>query len=148
MIYIGIDPGQSGAMAILNEGSTVAIPFKNLTEDDLWTDPFTHLQLDGEGKCFAMIEKVGAMPGQGVVSMFTFGQHYGMLRAFLCAARVPREMVTPQKWQKYLGCMSHGDKNVTKAMAQRLFPSVKITHAIADALLIAEYCKRIKQANG
>jgi hypothetical protein len=59
--------------------------------------------------------------------------------------KIPFEEVSPVKWQKVMGCLSKGDKNVTKAAAQRLFPDIKITHAIADALLIAEYGRRIKK---
>jgi hypothetical protein len=57
----------------------------------------------------------------------------------LTAAGIPFERVRPQAWQKTMGCMSKGDKNVTKSKAQELFPSMKITHAIADSLLIAKY---------
>ena len=62
----------------------------------------------------------------------------------LCAATIPYEEVTPQKWQKALGCRTGGDKNVSKARAQALFPLQNITHAIADALLLAEYCRRLE----
>ena len=55
----------------------------------------------------------------------------------------PFEEVAPQVWQKVLGCLSRGDKNVTKAKAQQLFPAIKVTHAIADALLLAEYARRV-----
>ena len=48
------------------------------------------------------------------------------------------------RWQKYLGCLTKGDKNVSKAKAQELFPDLKITHAIADSLLIAEYGRRVR----
>ncbi len=60
----------------------------------------------------------------------------------LIASRIPFEEVTPQKWQKTLSCLSRGDKNITKAKAQQLFPGLRVTHATADALLIAEYARR------
>jgi crossover junction endodeoxyribonuclease RuvC len=82
------------------------------------------------------------MPGQGVTSTFTFGEGFGKLQMALCAAKIPYQFITPLKWQKFLGCMTKGDKNVSKAAAQRLFPDIKVTHAIADALLIAEYNRR------
>ena len=97
---------------------------------------------DNGGSCVAYIESVHSMPKQGVSSTFTFGRNYGFLRGCLCALEIPYHEVTPQKWQKALECLSHGDKNVTKARAQQLFPKLKITHAIADALLIAEYGRR------
>jgi crossover junction endodeoxyribonuclease RuvC len=82
------------------------------------------------------------MPKQGVSSTFKFGVNYGFLRGMLTAHKIPFEEVTPQKWQKAMGCLSKGNKNVTKAKAQQLFPNLKITHKVADALLIAEYCRR------
>ena len=91
------------------------------------------------------------MPGQGVASTFKFGMNYGMLRMALIAAGIGFETVTPQTWQKKMSCMSKGDKKVTRAKAQELFPQVQITgrgiksptHAVADALLIAEYGRRV-----
>lgn len=77
-----------------------------------------------------------------MASSFRFGQSYGFLRGVLVACRVPFDQVTPAKWQRNLGCLSKGDKNVTKAKAQELWPELRITHAIADALLIAEYGRR------
>ncbi len=62
----------------------------------------------------------------------------------LVAAGIAFDEVTPQRWQKMLGCRSKGDKNVTKRRAQDLFPQVRVTHALADALLLAEYCRRVK----
>jgi len=82
------------------------------------------------------------MPGQGVASSFKFGQGYGSLEMALTAAGIPFERVTPQKWQKALGCLTKGQKNVSKRKAQELFPTMKVTHATADALLIAEWGRR------
>ena len=85
------------------------------------------------------IEKVHAMPKQGVSSTFTFGRGYGQLEMACAWAKIPVTRVTPATWQRSLGCLSKGDKNVTKARAQELYPQIKMTHAIADALLIATY---------
>jgi crossover junction endodeoxyribonuclease RuvC len=90
----------------------------------------------------AAIEQVHAMPKQGVASSFKFGQSYGFLRAMLIAFGIRFESVTPGKWQRELGCLSRGRKNVTKAKAQETFPGVKCTHAISDALLLAAYARR------
>jgi hypothetical protein len=87
----------------------------------------------------AYIEQVASSPQMGVVSAFSFGRGYGNLEMALTAAGIPFERVRPQEWQKHMKCMSGGDKNVTKRRAQELFPSLKITHATADALLIAQY---------
>jgi len=78
----------------------------------------------------------------GVKSAFTFGEGYGRLQMALTALGIPYERVRPAAWQKAIGCMTKGDKNVSKRKAQELFPDLKVTHAIADALLIAEYNRR------
>jgi hypothetical protein len=57
----------------------------------------------------------------------------------LTAAAIPFTRVRPQVWQKELGCLTKGDKNISKRKAQELFPSMKVTHATADSLLIATY---------
>jgi len=131
-VYIGIDPGKSGAIAaIVEHGESQYVHwFKNAeTEQDIsrW-----------------VIENVHSTPQMGVTSAFTFGDSLGFLRGLLTAHQIPFEKVTPQKWQKVMCCLSKGDKNVTKAAAQRLFPREKITHANADALLLAEYCRRVR----
>ena len=58
----------------------------------------------------------------------------------------PFDRVLPQTWQGKMGCRTGGDKNISKAAAQRLFPKVTVTHAIADALLLAEYARRLAVA--
>jgi crossover junction endodeoxyribonuclease RuvC len=146
MLFLGIDPGKSGAIAVLGPDWVDTIKLDN-TERDIWeflTSDTRYAADDGQIPCFAMLEQVHSMPGQGVASMFKFGQSYGFLRGILIASNIPFETVTPAKWQGVLGCRSKGDKNVTKAKAQELFPSEKVTHATADALLLAEYCRRIK----
>lgn len=145
MIILGIDPGQSGAIAMLRGSPVEGIGFAklDLTEKDI-SDYFAYQ----DKPSFAYIEKVHSMPKQGVASSFKFGKNYGFLRGCLIALGIPFEEVTPQAWQKAMGCMSRGDKNVTKAKAQQLFPDIKITHAIADALLIAEYGRRIQSQRG
>jgi len=135
---IGIDPGASGGIALL--GSTATAWKMPETERDLW-ELFQSLPLEN---VFAYIELVHSMPRQGVASSFKFGKNYGLLRGMLIASCLPFDEVTPQRWQKLMGCLSRGDKNTTKAKAQQLFPSLKVTHAIADALLIAEYGRRTR----
>jgi crossover junction endodeoxyribonuclease RuvC len=137
-VHIGIDPGMSGGIAALwDNGSPDAYKMPE-TERDVW-ELVIELSVPG---CFAFIERVSAMPKQGVSSTFKFGRNYGMLRGMLVAASIPFAEVTPGVWQRALGCLSKGDKNVTKARAQQLFPNVKCTHAISDALLLAEYGRR------
>ena len=90
----------------------------------------------------AMIEKVHSMKKNGAKNNFTFGKVYGMELMALTALKIPFEYVTPVVWQRYLKCMTKGDKKVSRQKAQELYPHLKITHAIADALLIGEYLKR------
>jgi len=149
MNIIGIDPGKSGGIAVIADlvtGPHVDTCKLSGTERDIYDalEPYCQWVLQGV-PCKAYIEKVHARPGQGVTSMFTFGRNYGFLRGLLIALGIPFEEVTPQKWQKAMGCMSKGDKNVTKQKAQQLFPDLKITHATADALLIAEYGRRTEK---
>lgn len=149
-IYIGVDPGASGGMAVLRESGAEAVAMPD-TEFDIW-DWFSTLRLTGDDIPFAVIEKVGGFiqgspqPGS---AMFKFGASYGGLRMALVAAGIPFEEVTPQAWQKALGIAKRKSnesksqfKNRLKARAQQLFPDYKITLATCDALLLAEYCRR------
>ena len=138
MICIGIDPGASGAIAVLDGDRVTAMKLADMTERDIY-DCLSDLAGTGT---VAVIEQVHSMPGQGVSSTFKLGVSYGGLRMALVAAGIRFQPVTPVRWQTALSCRSGGNKNVTKAKAQELFPAIKITHAIADALLLAEYCRR------
>jgi len=142
MKYLGLDPGSSGGFAVLNDAGEIVIAqkFDKLTERDIWDAIKEHSLSPDIG--LAMLEQVGAMPKQGVSSTFKFGTSYGFLRGLLAASDVSYEFVLPRKWQASLGCLTKGCKNVSKAKAQQLWPGHKITHAIADALLIAEYARR------
>jgi len=149
---MGIDPGAGGGYAVVNDDDMACAYTAPATESDLW-----HEIRSWVGVKAAFIEQVHAMPGQGVTSMFTFGQNYGALRMALIAASMPFETVTPAKWQrmfslptlKACGGSSTKKKNAHKARAQELFPGLKVTHATADALLIAEYGLRtMKERNG
>jgi hypothetical protein len=142
MTYLGIDPGQSGGIAVIWPAGDASAWKMPETEDDLIEVLQDLKSGHNENELFAVLEKVHAMPKQGVSSVFTFGQNYGGLRMALAALKIRREHVTPQKWQKEMGCMTRGDKNVSKRRAQELFPKIKVIHAIADALLIAEYARR------
>ncbi len=138
MNTIGIDPGQSGGIAYIDGLGHATVWKMPTTERDTY-DLLETMDLAG---ATAFIETVGPMPKQGVVSTWKFGQHYGALRMALVALGIPFEAVAPGVWQRSMGCLSKGDKNVTKARAQELFPYLKLTHATADALLIAEYGRR------
>ncbi len=140
--YIGIDPGASGGIALLDaDGEILAAEKYGDTQHDTG-EQFRRI-IGATERPFALIERVHSMPKQGVASSFKFGESYGFLKGLLVGLAIPYDDVTPQKWQKLMGCLTRGDKNVSKAKAQQLFPGLKITHATADALLIAETCRRI-----
>lgn len=156
MMYIlGIDPGKSGGMALLDiDGKLELEPFKfnKMTENDI-ANAFKLISC-GKFKIHSYVEKVHTMPyirkdkktgeikKQGISSTGKFMRGYGFLLGCLSMTNFTVTHITPQTWQKELQCRSGGDKNVTKQRAQELFPSQKITHSIADALLIAEYGRR------
>jgi Holliday junction resolvasome RuvABC endonuclease subunit len=149
---IGLDPGKNGSIAWITDGKPCVEKMPE-TLQDLWEligsirtsgDPCERLSSAVNGMK-AYIESVHSSPQMGVTSAFTFGQGFGRLEMALTAAGIPFERVTPQKWQGAMGCRTGGDKNVSKAKAQELFPQMKVTHATADALLIAEYGNRIER---
>jgi crossover junction endodeoxyribonuclease RuvC len=135
MTTIGIDPGKSGGIAWIQDGKACVEKMPD-TLQDLWE---LLRDIAAEGRCKAYLEQIHSSPQMGVVSSFTFGNGFGHLEMALTAAGIPFERVRPQVWQKAMGCMTKGDKNVSKRKAQELFPSMKVTHATADALLIASY---------
>jgi len=103
------------------------------------------------GDVIAIIEKVSAMPGQGVTSMFTFGKGYGTLIGICVGLGVRVELVTPQAWKKVVLAGTNKDKNAAIAYCRRAFPAISLlptprcktpSDGIADALCILEYGKR------
>lgn len=139
--FIGVDPGQSGGIAVISKQGVEAFKMPQ-TEKDI-AELFQRIAFSPEP--VAYLEKVHAMPKQGVSSTFKFGVGYGGLRMALTCSGIRFEDVTPARWQKKLGCLTKGDKNITKQKAQQLFPEIKVTHALADALLIAEYGRQIER---
>lgn len=146
MIYIGIDPGKNGAMAIIDGDAIRLVPFS----DGEYIRQLFILHHNRE-EAFCALERVGAMPGQGVTSMFNFGRNYGFIQGLLSAHCIPYELVTPQKWKKALGVT--GDKNSSIAVCKRLFPGVSLKRTercakehdgMAEALLLAEYARRVR----
>jgi len=141
--YVGIDPGQNGGMVAIHRDGTVASTKMPATRRDVfdWLAQTTHP--------IAVVEKVHAMPKQGVSSSFKFGMQFERVCMALVAARIPFREVTPQAWMKGMSIPPRKKtesgtqwKNRLKGIAQQLFPSVNVTLATADAFLIAEYCRR------
>jgi len=146
---IGIDPGKSGGIAIIEPNGFVHAINMPVTAADLFDT------LNGWPHAHAFVEKVNAGPKMGSSAAFKFGHGCGMLQMACVAAHVRLEYVTPQKWQRHHGLivsgrgLGQGDtekKNRNKARAQELFPALRITHAVADALLIAEYGRSLMRA--
>lgn len=156
MTTIGIDPGKNGGIAWIADGKACVEKMPE-TLQDLWEliqdIQRANVVWPDKVPCRAYLEEVqpgglcrakrttkdGNQTSMGSKSAFSFGRNIGTLEMALTAAGIPFERVRPQVWQKALNCMTGGDKNITKRRAQELFPGRKITHATADALLIAYY---------
>ena len=149
MRVLGVDPGISGAIAVY-DGSNIEVADvptftaksgkKNKTMINI---PGTMAAILGFEPDFVFMEKVGAMPGQGVTSMFRFGEAYGILQG-LCSD-YPVTFVTPQTWKKFNGIPPGSDKDSSRQRATQLFPSNaaswarKKDNGRTDAALIARY---------
>lgn len=138
--YLGIDPGVSGGIAIVDEAGVV------ITVEKMPADAARLAMILGAvpTDTIACVEKVHSSPQMGVSSAFTFGNGYGRIEGVLAAYEIDTTFVTPQRWQTDMDCRTGGDKNVTKMRAQQMFPNVRITLWNADALLLAMYCRRLK----
>ena len=148
-LFIGVDPGKSGSIAFIDNNTGKAWSFKLSDTDKDIVDGMRDAlstQDNGAADAFAILEKVHSSPQMGVKSAFTFGQSFGKLEMILSCFDIRFEYVSPSKWQGDMKCRTKGDKNITKAAAQRLFPDLKIIHANADALLLAEYALRKAKA--
>ena len=141
--YIGIDPGKSGALALLTEdGQCTVVPFQE--------SAYTAILKAASGpSSVCCVEKVGAMPGQGVVSMFNFGHNLGYIEGLLQAFDIPYQLVPPKTWKKEFSVTS--DKNTSIEVCRKLFPHVcllptsrsrKPSDGMAEAMLMAEYARR------
>lgn len=137
---IGIDVGKNGAIAWSSLGRACVEKMPD-TIKDLWDliESIKGSVYGDKDVIHCYLEQVASSPQMGVVSAFSFGNGFGHLEMALTAASIPFTRVRPQVWMKHLGCMTKGDKNVTKRLAQQLFPDITVTHSNADALLIMTY---------
>lgn len=150
MIYIGIDPGAKGGWSVI--GSEI----KQEASSHIWDEAsfiedmknLINVQKPSLIRC--CLEKVGAMPKQGVSSTFKFGEEYGKIQGILMALGIPYQTVTPQMWKKDFSLL-HQDKDKSIETAQRLFPGVNLfptprcknrSDGMAESLLMAEYARR------
>lgn len=143
--YVGIDPGKSGAMAIIHApGDVEVIPFDAVN----YSLALARVS-SGAYPVTCCVEKVSAMPGQGVVSMFNFGHNLGLIEGLLRGYGISYQLVPPQTWKKEFSLSS--DKAKSIEVCQKLFPNVSLlatersrkpNDGIAEALLMAEYARR------
>jgi crossover junction endodeoxyribonuclease RuvC len=150
---IGIDPGLNGAFAVLREDESCVSICSTPTREVIGArrtyrhvDPDTIVQellsYDQDFR-FAQIESVHSMPGQGVSACFQFGEGFGIWLGVLAALKIPRRLVTPQKWKKGLGLPKGADKDASLELARKCFPCMvpylarKKDEGRAEALLIA-----------
>ena len=142
MTYIGIDPGKSGALAIIDDNGVRIYGF------DKETYLRELLRVD-EANAMCCVEKVHSMPREGGKSSFAFGENFGWIQGVLDAFRIPYDLVEPRKWKSEFGLNS--DKQKSIEVAHRLFPSValrksdrcrKDNDGMAEALLMAAFAKR------
>ena len=144
---MGFDPGISGGLAVLNAAGGLAFVRgfnRDMTElqvEEILKFGVQVLQRERGWECF--MEKVGFIKGDRGKGSFTFGGAYKFARGYLRAKDVVIYDVPPLLWQARMECLTGGDKNVSKRRAIELFPGVKVTHAIGDALLIALYGRNL-----
>jgi len=144
MIFLGIDPGASGGLAVvIPESTAVTVWPMPSTEADI----YHHIAGLRDEDAFCVLEKVGGMPGQGGSASFNFGRNVGVIVGALIACQVPFIEVAPGRWKKHFSLIGKTGrsktviKNASKAYVQKRFPNVKFTHATAEAALLALYAR-------
>ena len=155
MLIIGIDPGISGSICFMENGKIIdVIDMPTMTEgkknkrqvngSQIYNEISKRINVNQIENTRAVIEQVSAMPGQGVTSMFNFGQSYGILKGICSAMRIPMYFVRPAKWKKYYNLIN-SQKDASRARAIEIFPyfssqlSKKKDCNKADAILIASF---------
>lgn len=152
MIIIGIDPGGSGALAVMLEDGTL-LDYLLMPTIKVGTKTrvngaaiaaFIHRMIDDHRFAHCYLEQVGSMPGQGVSSTFTFGHAAGLVEGVITGAGLPLTLVTPQAWKKQAGLIGQ-DKDAARSRAIQLYPNLRVLdlkakgQAVADAILIARH---------
>lgn len=150
---LGIDPGCSGALVIITEQGVyidhLAMPTIKVGTKSRVNGAAVAAWVRQYGITHAYLEQVGAMPGQGTASMFTFGHAAGVAEGILQGLNIPYTLVTPQAWKKSAGLIG-SDKDAARSRAIQLYPGLRALdakakgQAIADALLIARHGIGIK----
>ena len=155
MLIIGIDPGISGSICFFRDGKildVIEMPVMNegkknkkqVNGAQIYNEISKKINSNPEGKTRVVIEHVTAMPGQGVTSMFNFGQSFGVLKGICSAMRLPMFFVRPAKWKRYYNLIN-SEKDASRTRAIEIFPdfssqlSKKKDSNKADAILIASF---------
>jgi len=160
MIIFGIDPGVSGAICVLKEGKILEVyemptmidgkKNKRQVNGAEVTNIFLK-ELNNKYKAKVVVEHVTAMPGQGVTSMFNFGQSFGVLKGICAALKLPIYFVRPVKWKKHFNLIKT-NKDASRTKVIEIFPyiSSKISRKKdsnkADSILIAKYFEETQNA--
>jgi len=160
MIIFGVDPGVSGAICVLKEGKILEVyemptmidgkKNKRQVNGAEVTNIFLK-DLNNEDKAKVVVEHVTAMPGQGVTSMFNFGQSFGVLKGICAALKLPIYFVRPVKWKKHFNLIKT-NKDASRTKVIEIFPyiSSKISRKKdsnkADSILIAKYFEKTQNA--
>ena len=155
MFIIGIDPGISGSICFFEDGKIIdVIEMPTMTEgkknkkqvngSQIYNEFFARISQIKKNEVRVVIEHVSAMPGQGVTSMFNFGQSFGILKGICSAMQLPMYFVRPAKWKKYFSLLN-SEKDASRTRAIEIFPyfssqlSKKKDSNKADAILIASF---------
>jgi len=153
MRIIGIDPGLSGGIAILDDLKIFDIyDMPIMSEGKKNKNQLNSAQLVNiirknlipDGDTFLIVEQVSAMPGQGVTSMFNFGQTFGSIKGICAALNLPIFFVRPAKWKKHFDLIN-SSKDASRTKVIEMYPSIsprlskKKDVNKADAILIARY---------
>ena len=155
MLIIGIDPGISGSICFLDNGKVldvIEMPImtdgkknkKQVNGSQVYNEITKRIKQFEKNQIRIVIEHVSAMPGQGVTSMFNFGQSFGILKGICTAMQLPMYFVRPAKWKKYFNLLN-SEKDASRTRAIEIFPyfssqlSKKKDSNKADAILIASF---------
>jgi crossover junction endodeoxyribonuclease RuvC len=155
MLIIGIDPGISGSICFLQDGKIVDVVEmptmiegkknkKQVNGSQIVNEISEKIKELDKREIKVVIEQVSAMPGQGVTSMFNFGQSFGILKGICSSMQLPMYFVRPAKWKKYFNLIN-SEKDASRTRAIEIFPyfsnqlSRKKDSNKADAILIASF---------
>ena len=155
MFIIGIDPGISGSICFFEKGKIIdVVEMPTMTEGkknkkqvngaQIYNEITKRINKAEKNNARVIIEQVSAMPGQGVTSMFNFGQSFGILKGICSAMQLPMFFVRPAKWKKHFNLIN-SEKDASRTRAIEIFPyfsaqlSRKKDSNKADAILIASF---------